>query len=269
MGVQFWGRWVLRFTLLVVVNTLEARGVKESYQNFERYSILDGLSQSLVQDIVQDNTGYMWFATGNGLSRYDGYEFKVFRREQSNNKTLTGDYIKALLVDSSGILWVGTLGDGLNVYTHDDESFELFNLGLDENGLEIYELFEDSQSRIWVGTNKGLYSISKNRKNTKSHNKALRLDDTIVTTITQTKDGSIWIGTNTAELLAISSITHEQSVYEGSLSGLKGLEITSILPISEDALFVGTSRNGVYSYKSSSNTFVKEHLFDDKLGEVG
>jgi len=74
---------------------------------FTRVSTADGLSQSRVSQIVQDDRGFIWFGTQYGLDRYDGYEFKVFVHEPGRVNSLAGAYIYSLYKDRSGLLWIG------------------------------------------------------------------------------------------------------------------------------------------------------------------
>ncbi len=77
---------------------------------FENLTIDDGLSQSSVFAIVQDRRGLMWFGTWDGLNRYDGYRFTIYKNDQQNPYSLADNEVRALHLDSLGNLWVGTMG---------------------------------------------------------------------------------------------------------------------------------------------------------------
>ena len=81
---------------------------------FERISVAEGLSQSAVHSIVQDQTGYMWFATENGLDRFDGVRFTNYRHERGASDSLGSDFARALHVAIDGSVWVATDGGGLS-----------------------------------------------------------------------------------------------------------------------------------------------------------
>src|ERR1700693_5967131 len=74
---------------------------------FRRISTSDGLSQTRVAQIVQDDLGFIWFGTQYGLNRYDGYQFKLFVHERGRTDSLSGAFITALFKDRSGFLWIG------------------------------------------------------------------------------------------------------------------------------------------------------------------
>ncbi|MGL5920188.1 MAG: ligand-binding sensor domain-containing protein, partial [Bacteroidales bacterium] len=79
-----------------------------SYLSFSNLTIKDGLSQSTVFDITQDKTGYIWFATADGLNRFDGYNFTVFRSGSDSINSLQSNFIRSLKVDSLNNLWIGS-----------------------------------------------------------------------------------------------------------------------------------------------------------------
>ena len=77
---------------------------------FSRITNEDGLSQSTVHAIIEDEEGFMWFGTQDGLNRYNGYEIKVFRNNPLDSTTLSENNIQSLFLDKDGDLWVGTSG---------------------------------------------------------------------------------------------------------------------------------------------------------------
>src|SRR5688500_14783780 len=79
-------------------------------------SLAEGLSQSSVYDIVQDPRGFTWLATQDGLNRYDGTTFQVYRDEPFDTNSISSNHTSALLCDSKGRLWAGTANHGLNLY---------------------------------------------------------------------------------------------------------------------------------------------------------
>jgi streptogramin lyase len=87
----------------------------------ERLSVEDGLSNAFVWDILQDRQGFLWFATEDGLNRFDGYKFTIFRHQGSG--TVSHNTIWALYEDQSGTLWVGTYGGGLNKFDQATQTF--------------------------------------------------------------------------------------------------------------------------------------------------
>ncbi len=90
---------------------------------FDRVSIEEGLSQTVVNCLLQDTRGFLWLGTQSGLNRYDGYRFEIYRHDPSNPSSLTNDWIAALGEDPSGDVWVGTEGGGLSRWRRATDSF--------------------------------------------------------------------------------------------------------------------------------------------------
>ena len=90
---------------------------------YESISIAQGLSQGMVFAALQDQQGFIWVGTKNGLNRYDGYNFKVFTNDPYDSNSLSGNTITALFEDSKGRIWVGTDNAGLNVYDKKSSRF--------------------------------------------------------------------------------------------------------------------------------------------------
>jgi signal transduction histidine kinase/ligand-binding sensor domain-containing protein/DNA-binding response OmpR family regulator len=127
---------------------------------FEHLSLAQGLSQSVVNSIAQDPTGFIWLATQDGLNRFDGSEIRVFKRNPDDPSSLSANNITALLVDRKGRLWLGTNGGGLDLYDPASETFTHFrHIPGDEGSLNsnlIYHLVEAADGSLWVGTDQGL-----------------------------------------------------------------------------------------------------------------
>ncbi len=128
---------------------------------FKRLSVVDGLSQSSVEAIVQDHQGFIWIATEDGLNRYDGYSFKHFRHDPDDPSSIATSNVMRLHHGRNGQLWVGTYSKGLDRYDPLTETFTHFSHDpLDSTSLSgdrVRSLCEDAAGRLWVGTlNNGL-----------------------------------------------------------------------------------------------------------------
>jgi hypothetical protein len=81
---------------------------------FEHITSEQGLSNNRVVSILQDSQGFMWFGTFDGLNRFNGYEFKIFRHDPFDISSMSANIILAIHEDHAGSLWIGTSGGGLN-----------------------------------------------------------------------------------------------------------------------------------------------------------
>jgi len=120
----------------------------------------DGLIHNEVTAILQDRHGFMWFGTGEGLNRYDGYRFEVFKHDPGNPNSLSSNIITDLLEDREGIIWIATDGGGVSRYDPGKDSFSnISGSTRNQSGLSspnCDSLAKDSQGNIWIGTNNGL-----------------------------------------------------------------------------------------------------------------
>ena len=121
-------------------------------------TISEGLSQGMIYDLLEDKEGFLWFATKDGLNRYDGYNFKVFTHDPYNEKSISGNTCTALLQDSKGRIWIGTEKDGLNLFDPTTQRFYHASVS-DKDHIEagnygIVFLKEDINGTIWLLSDK-------------------------------------------------------------------------------------------------------------------
>jgi len=171
---------------------------------FEQISIESGLSQSWVWCILQDKKGFMWFGTKDGLNRYDGHEFTVYKHDPENQKSLSNNIVIAIYEDKSGLLWIGTEGGGINRFDQRKQTFESYrhdpknSLSISDNS--ITAIFEDSSGVLWIGSSNGGLNRFDLDKQTFIHYKNDPLDpesisNNWITSIFEDRSGNMWIGT--------------------------------------------------------------------------
>jgi ligand-binding sensor domain-containing protein/GAF domain-containing protein len=171
---------------------------------FEHLSIEQGLSQSTVTTILQDQYGFMWFGTDDGLNRYDGYEFKVLRHNPDDPASLSQGGIREIYEDHAGSLWIRTSSGGFDRYDRNRNQFIHYRRadgGIDPQPEDfVWDLYEDRTGTIWVGTYlSGLYRYDRasDRFVQYRHSEANResLSDDRVYAICEDRAGQLWIGT--------------------------------------------------------------------------
>ncbi|EOR94977.1 histidine kinase [Arcticibacter svalbardensis MN12-7] len=130
---------------------------------FKRYEVENGLSSNTVFCFLQDHKGFMWFGTVDGLNRFDGFTFKLFRpnrdvnlvKNNNNPYSIFDNAVNTLSRDKEGGIWVGSFFGGLNYYPKHYNLFEKFfpaNGGGSHSGHAIREICKDQYGYIWVGT---------------------------------------------------------------------------------------------------------------------
>lgn len=169
--------------------------------HFDHLTINEGLSHNTVYCLLQDQYGYIWIGTQNGLNKYDGYTFETYRSSQDNSGKFgfKGKNISSLLEDSKGNLWVGTRKQGLNVRKNLSEQF--INLQADSafsiiQGADISALMEDKAGNIWISTvEKGILKYNPATQTSQHYNsKNTGLSNDLVFDMVQDKYGTIWVG---------------------------------------------------------------------------
>ncbi|WP_293853845.1 sensor histidine kinase [uncultured Alsobacter sp.] len=121
---------------------------------FRRTRLEDGLSQTRVSHIVQDDRGFLWFGTQHGLNRYDGRSYRLFKHEAGDPGSLSGVFIYALFKDRDGTLWVGS-DQGLDAYDPRTEAFR--HVRLDDGNPVVNHVSQDEDGVLWLATVQGLY----------------------------------------------------------------------------------------------------------------
>ena len=160
---------IFSFILLIIFINNAAFSQTDQFK-FRHLTSDDGLSQNFISCILQDQKGFMWFGTKDGLNRYDGYTFVVYNHDPFDTATVSDNFITSLFEDSRGYIWIGTLNGGLNLFERESETFHHIqyrsSISKTINTDEIKSLAEDSKGNIWIGTRgEGVFKLSFNREN--------------------------------------------------------------------------------------------------------
>lgn len=148
----------LSFTIVLLFLSISHRLFSQKeVLTFTNLTIKDGLSQNSVIRIFQDSKGYMWFATRNGLNKYDGSSFDVFTANPQDPLCISSSDVTSITEDRNGCLWIGT-HEGLNYFDPVARTFTHFYKSSQTRLSDdcIKHLLLDKQGRLWVGTTKGL-----------------------------------------------------------------------------------------------------------------
>lgn len=171
---------------------------------FEQISIEQGLSQSIVFCVMQDRTGFMWFGTEDGLNKYDGYNFTIFRHDPHDANSLSYNEIRALHQDREGMFWIGTFYGGLSKYDPNQQRFTHYrNVPGDSASLShnnIKALYEDKSGALWIGTEGGLNRWQRDSGKFLRYQHEVddpsSLSNNVVNAIYEDHAGVLWIGTD-------------------------------------------------------------------------
>lgn len=162
---------------------------------FRALTIEDGLSQGMVNAIIQDKYGFMWLATKDGLNRYDGYSFTVFRHDPEDSATVRNNYIYALLEDEQGRLWVGT-AEGLDLFDRRTETFIHVQAGREHIRNIVQSIAQDASGDLWVGHNHGVVKFTFTGGKGANGEPACSSRNFLESTcfVSADRSGTIWVG---------------------------------------------------------------------------
>ncbi len=159
----------------------------------KRYSIKDGLSQAVVNSISQDDKGWMWFATDDGLNRFDGYAFTVFKFDKSGPNQFHDNFVQRLFKDSQGRLWVSSRR-GLYQFDLSTQKWTVF-LNPKKNGNnDVSYISESSTGKLWIGWYFGGIGVFYPSTNTYDTTQTFKLNSTATITVFEDSYGYIWAG---------------------------------------------------------------------------
>ena len=223
---------------------------------YERLSTASGLSQSSVYKIIQDKKGFIWFATGDGLNRYDGHNFKIYRNDPSDPTTLSASEIFSLSEDDLGNLWVGTRNSGLNkieLSTGKITRFTRGPAGQDISNSTIPSILNLGKNRMGVsvlGLGYLVYDIRTNQliKSESEWSNPLVKD---VVRLFKHSSGTVWMGTRTGYLLsqlnARSFIPYQ--------FGANSFRVRALFETKNGDILVGTDGKGIYRFTPKTQKF--------------
>jgi len=224
---------------------------------FKNINVDNGLPQNTVLSVLQDKKGYIWAGTFDGLSKFNGLDFKVYKNEPNNNKSLSNNKIDKLFEDTGGHLWVGTF-DGLNLFDPDIEGFTRFKLSNTAKGNVALSMAQDKQGILWVGTDDGLLFVTPSKASANGYS-VLRSNicGNNKTTFLYIDDAqNVWMGTG--QTLKIYSIAKKQFLpLPEVLRENKKLQVSVIRWIIQDRernFWIATETKGLFYYNVKGRT---------------
>lgn len=208
---------------------------------FSYISINEGLSQSTVFSIDQDKRGNMWFATYDGVNKYDGYAFTVYQHNEDDPNSIANDISRIVKTDSQGRVWIGTR-DGLSRYDEEKDIFQNFFYEKNGKHLQVNGIEEISPEQLLISTPEGLIMFDIKESKFIDDSFSTAMHKTIASTLYR-HDDQIYIGTSTDGLYTYS-IT--QKTFEKVIPILGTKQIQAILQQSPTRIWVATEGAGLF-----------------------
>lgn len=215
--------------------------------NFQSISIDDGLSQSLAEYIYQDSFGYIWIGTNDGLNRYNGNEFKVYKNIKNDDNSISNNMISSLVEDNNKNLWIGTDGglNKMNLYTGEITRYLVSEEDKLYSNTVVDELLFDTKGRLWVCTINGL-NLYDSENDTFIKVAEEYLENKGIQDIAEDGEGNIWVSTRDG----LFKYNHEKNVVESFYHDVNDKNTISennifSLYYNDSKLWIGTKTGGL------------------------
>ncbi len=243
-----------KLLLFLLLNVLLCnRSITAQTTSFLYYGVEQGLSQSQVQCITQDDEGNLWIGTLSGLSKYNGRDFKIY----SKNDSLAEDWVTSLCKDKNGNIWFGHWAGGVSMYNHKTQKIE--NLKLEEytRFKTVTSITQDEQNRYWIATEgAGVFVYDPENKKMVMLTKKDGLGSDNVYKICTDQKGNVWVATDIGITIFDSNSLSTHSILNIG-NGLHSNRITTMALANENEMWIGSADAGVMILKIKDDFSVK------------
>lgn len=246
-------KWGL-FLLCIVVIRQPSRAQQILFRN---YSVADGLCANTVWAVSQDDQGYMWFGTKDGLNRFDGYQFKSYRFSEDDSLSIGCNWITTIFNYTADSCWIGT-EKGIYILDMKQEQFHFFEpIGV----RSIFDIIRDKKGNIWVATGSGVFKYDCSSKKLKQfvHHPGTpnSLSLSFVRRLLLDNAGRIWMGTAWKGIDIYDPATglFNHLMATGEPGSLSSNFITDLYKDKSGRIWVGTEKGGLNLWNKTSRTF--------------
>lgn len=250
---------IFSFVSFLIVHSQEKKIIEKINQK-------QGLSNSRITGIVKDEDGFIWISTQDGLNKYDGFNFEVFQKKNSN---ISSNDITHIIRDSKNRIWVATLGGGISLYDKQKNNFRVIKkLNSEAKSIisnQINILFEDTQGFIWIGTDNGVSKINPVSFNYINF-QSLELSNINVTSFYEGMNGDMYIGTFGRGLFVLKN--GHKSIEKIKVNQQEKIKYINVLSsLNNDNLLVGTSYHGLMRFDLNTN-LVTDYFKENNLNDT-
>lgn len=260
-----------RFVLIIVL-LLFGKAIVAQQILFRNYSVEDGLKSNTVWSILQDRQGYMWFGTKNGLSRFDGYQFKTYQSDKDNPNSIGNNFVLDICEVDAKTFWIGT-EKGVYIFNLETEKFSFFSPIRED---AIYNIYKDKKGILWIAThNSGLYRYDPSTKMIRNFRKTrdfsrYSLSSNRIQRIAEDQDGYIWLAAYGGGVDRLDPSTFSVIRYSAENSNLSSNQTIALYVDLKGDLWIGTMQEGlnrwqketgtIKNYKKSESGSIKDNI---------
>lgn len=266
------------------------------------YGLEDGMSQVSVNDLTKDDNNFIWIGTTDGLNRFDGNIFKHYKNITSDSTSISGNYITKLGKDTSGKIWIGTNGNGLNYYNPVSDSFVRVDLNPDASNEIITDIIPLKNGDLSIATrDNGIYHLQPNNDD---YTITLSFEDEHITAMYQDNEGRIWFGNQNNKVFCLEDSRNKTDIklhiegnprafyksgkllligtYEGffiynietkivqsieleKTGNFKTMHVVDFLKENDSQVWIATGR-GLYLYDINENLVIQKIEYSNQFG---
>lgn len=249
------------FSLLSLLTPEVARS-EGSPGRILRYSMREGLSLGVVNSITQDNEGMMWFATGDGLNRFDGITFKVFKHHSEDPSSLSGNFVKAVFKDYNGTIWASSRS-GLNEFVPSKGRFNRYQPTPPEGGSDVTDISQGRHTNLWLTVNgAGFASFDLKSHGFTYFSKANSpgLTTNSILNVYEDSGGWLWLGTRDSGINVLQKAPNGRWVQAPvEVTDLPKARVNAIYEDHEKNVWIASAK-GLILYKRNQARFYVLHL---------
>lgn len=233
------------------------------------YSTDKELSNSLINAVYQDRKGFIWIATENGLNKFDGTRFSIYRHNATDSTSLKNNYVRTLFEDSRGNFWIGCI-NGLQRYDRATDNFhELFISRKDgRKNPHITSIIERRNGDLWIATSgQGAISLKKNSNPASFHIETEltdRIGSNYLNVIFEDSRQNLWIATEEKGLYRYSPENKELKSYKAPYH-IAGDDVSAICEDAHGQIFVGTLTKGLFRLSSRQEGNFEPVLYQNRM----
>lgn len=237
---------------------------------FDHITVEDGLSHSSVFEIMQDSKGFLWFGTQDGLNKYDGYSFKVYKYSPFDTTSLQDNWVQSVVEDKNGLLWVGTHNSGVFKFDRDNETFVNYkNIRSNHHSLannRVWDVFIDSENVLWVGSSGGLsrFDAKQNRFENYSNKSGdpYSFGPFAANCIYESSKDALWVGTWGGGLVKFDKKTSRFHHFLFDTPKRRAQnKIKAIAGDQNGYIWLATSGDGLIKFNTKDGSFT-QYLYD-------
>jgi ligand-binding sensor domain-containing protein/two-component sensor histidine kinase len=232
------------------------------YRYFNKLTVQDGLSNNKVNCILQDRRGFIWIGTNDGLNRYDGKYFTIFRHQSGNTTSLSGNIITSLLQDDQEVMWIGTADGGLTKYNYKLPPLRQFkqykHIPGDSTSIPvniINALVQDDFGNLWLGTSGR--SVLRFDKKTEKFIAPVASGAATALALCMAENEQLWVGKQGGGLLKINTInlsSKTDSRYNNLYAKLPHASVTSLFRDKKNNIWFGSWDKVLYRFNNQTTT---------------